>query len=55
MANNQYTGLIKKMFQIQNRFKIGYLQNNGYQQQPVAYIRQQMCISVNFVFICSIL
>ena len=43
------------MSQIQNRFKIGYLRNNGYQQQPLANIGHQMCISVNFVFICSIL
>ena len=43
------------MSQIQNRFKIGYLHNNGYQRQPAANIGHQMCISVNFVFMCSIL
>ena len=42
------------MSQIQNRFKIGYLQSNGYQQQPAANIGHQTCISINFVFICSI-
>ena len=46
---------VKKMSQIQNRFKIGYLQNDGYQQQPAANIGHQTCIWVNFVFICSIL
>ena len=32
------------MAQIQNRFKIGYLQKKGYQQQPAANIEHQMCI-----------
>ena len=32
------------MSQIQNRFKIGYLRNNGYQQQPLANTGHQMCI-----------
>ena len=35
------------MSQIQNRFKIGYLQNNGHQQQPAANIGHQTCISVS--------
>ena len=34
----------KKMSQIQNRFKIGYLQNNRYQQQLAANTGHQMCI-----------
>ena len=33
------------MSQIQNRFKIGYLHNNGYQQQPAANIGQSILFS----------
>ena len=58
MANNQYTGCIKKMSQIQNRFKIGYLQNNGCQQQPAAYIGRGAGRSIIgggpiFIYSCS--
>ena len=42
------------MSQIQNRFKVGYLQIYGYQQQSTANIGHRVCITVNFVFISSI-
>ena len=50
-----YTGCIKKMSLTQNRFRVEYLQNYDYQQQPTANIGLQVHISVNFVFIRSIL
>ena len=49
------TGCIKKCPEYKIASKLVYLQNYGYQQQPTANIGLQVCISVNFVFICSIL
>ena len=57
--NVQFVRLVIKLQGVSKKnvpnTKLDYLQNNGYQQQPAANIGQQMCISVNFVFICSIL
>ena len=51
-----YTGCIKKKCpEYKIASKLVYLPNYGYQQQPMANIGLQVCISVNFVFICSIL
>ena len=50
--NVQFVCLVIKLQGVSKKcpkYKIGYLQNNGYQQQPAANIGQQMCISVNFV------
>ena len=47
-------GCIKKCPEYKIASKLVYLQNYGYQQQPTANIGLQVCISVNFVFICSV-
>ena len=48
-------GVSKKNVPNTKSLLIRYLQSYGYQQQPKANIGHQVCISVNFLFICSIL
>ena len=55
MTNGAIQGVQKKCPEYKIASKLVYLQNYGYQQQPTANIGLQVCISVNFVFICSIL